>query len=83
MSFLGMLYRDSDPSESWNEVIQDAECGQVLDQVESDLLFENDGVRNSQLLKHVEQAELKSQFDNVSNSQLIHDVTVIESRSAM
>ena len=84
MSFLRMLYADSDSENVeeylWSDSAKDDECVKVLDDVESKLLIANDEISNLQLLKHVESLEVKSQFLDVTNLQLMNDVQIIESR---
>ena len=61
MSFLHLLYDDLPDSENsisvgelWSDTVKDAECVAVLDEVESQSGFPNDGISNWQFVSHAE-----------------------------
>ncbi len=83
------MYDDCDKSDSevdqqlWSDSVQDDDCIKVLDSVESEMQFQNDGISNLQLVRHAECAELESQFDDVPDSDVLHNVQIIESRCVL
>lgn len=82
-----MLYADfdceNDETDLQSDFMKDDKCLQVLDNVESDLLIVNNEISNQQLVKHVEQVELETQFQDVTDSQLMNDVQIIESKCVL
>ncbi len=76
MSYLQLLYDDCDAENFekqddnvWADSVQDSECVAILDQVES----------TSGEIRHADELEVQSQFDDVSDLDLLHNVEIIES----